>query len=199
MLCFTIQNGAVSAGISTKTIEAQSGDTYQAISLGERGRGRYEAVIPVRNCGSDEVVMCAEVTETRAGKPAVIADEHTETDFALVAFRTQIGFRGGNDHTGCRTSAERNQQGRFEFRPFPGKILATGTIAQGTAGNMGSGDQLLAIVPKNVWVRAAISGRLYGANPPNYFYFDGLNIKAYTVEDAENLGYDLSIPEPTKE
>jgi hypothetical protein len=69
------------------------------------------------------------------------------------------------------------------FSDFPGKILAIGRIAQGVAGGMGSGNHIIAVVPKDVVFSVQIGGRLYGS-PDKYFYkFNGSTIEVLTSEE----------------
>ena len=68
------------------------------------------------------------------------------------------------------------------FLPFPGEIVAEGIIAQGDAGRMGSGKQLIAIMPRDVVFRTGYNGRLYGAPAAHYFMFDGEKIISVTWE-----------------
>ena len=72
---------------------------------------------------------------------------------------------------------------------FPGEILCAGTIAEGDAGRMGSGDQLIAVVPKEEVFRTAYHGRLYGAPSSHYYKYDGQSIQSLTWE--ERLASDL--------
>ena len=134
-------------------------------------------------------------------------EEADTTEKCICIFRTKIGFRGGNSHTGDRKEEywvpnwfwrsdllalgkelkerytkeeaisiveELNSsyqwdaifERKLEFHPFPGEILCKGIIAQGQAGRMGSGEQLVAVMPRGVVFRTGYSGRLYGAPPP---------------------------------
>lgn len=73
----------------------------------------------------------------------------------------------------------------IEFAPFPGEILVSGVIAQGTAGRMGSGYQYVALIPKGVVFRTGYSGRLYDAPPAHYYLFDGQRVLAATWEERQ--------------
>ncbi|MDP2926628.1 MAG: hypothetical protein Q8N65_00585 [bacterium] len=158
----------------------------------------------------------AEVGTTKAGKPKLWGKSAVTTnEKIIVVFRTSIGFRGGNNHTG-----ERRDQGeqpcpdrgreygysvhgkcdicgiglnepagenlpythptdegivipKPQFDEFPGEVICRGVIAQGDAGRMGAGDQLVAVMPKGVVFRTSYSGRLYGAPSSHYYKWDG--------------------------
>jgi hypothetical protein len=72
-----------------------------------------------------------------------------------------------------------------EFYPFPGDILSVGIIAQGDAGRMGSGEQLVAIMPADVVFRTGYSGRLYGYPAEHYYIFRNGQLLATTWEERE--------------
>ena len=129
----------------------------------------------------------------------------------LVVFRTPIGFRGGSSHTGdllgwsCGVSylgrCKAEGQGlapkrcplcdngypgpRNQFAEFPGEILTEGTIAQGAAGRMGSGRQLVAIVPAGAVFRTGYSGRLYGHPSSHYYMWDGEALLSATWQERD--------------
>lgn len=70
------------------------------------------------------------------------------------------------------------------FAPFPHVgILARGVIAQGDAGRMGSGEQFVALVPRDVVFRTGYSGRLYGNPTAHYYRFDGERIQSATWDE----------------
>jgi hypothetical protein len=61
--------------------------------------------------------------------------------------------------------------------------LAEGRIAQGDAGRMGWGTQLIAVVPKGAVFRTAYTGRLYGRPSAHYYLFNGETILSATWEE----------------
>lgn len=192
MKVFTINSGSVSEGAEVQDVTIESaGFTFQAISVGEQGRGRKQATLPVdgRACvGSRETgrkVLNAEVGKTKSGKPKLFSERDSDNSKCVVVFRTKIGFRGGNSHTGDRKGIENEGEynERLAFEEFPGEILAQGSIAQGTAGRMGGGSQLIAVMPKGVVFRTGYSGRLYGNPSAHYYVFDGEKIVAVTWEE----------------
>lgn len=71
------------------------------------------------------------------------------------------------------------------FYPFPGEILSEGIIAQGDAGRMGSGEQLVAVMPANTVFRTGYSGRLYGAPSEHYYIYRDGELLAATLEERE--------------
>ena len=74
---------------------------------------------------------------------------------------------------------------KSKFEPFPGKVLAKGIIAQGAAGRMGSGEQLVALLPRNTVWRTGYSGRLYGAANHHYHIWNGDKLISATREERE--------------
>lgn len=190
MKVFTVSSGEVREGARVEEVKLESaGFSFFAVSVGEQGRGRKLANLPVERqaCVADEKgnlkVLSAEVGKTKSGKPKMFAEKNAKNDRCIVVFRTKIGFRGGNFHTGDRMEAQAEKP---EFLPFPGEILAKGYIAQGDAGRMGGGDQLIAVIPKNVVFRTAYSGRLYGSPQAHYYIYDGQKIIAVTWEERCN-------------
>ncbi len=156
-------------------------------------------------------LMFAEVGQTRAGKPKFFSKEKTTTvEKIVVVFNTPIGFRGGNSHTGdragwkCRCDASGDgatnvpetcpkcgatgswDGPKLNFAKFPGEILATGHIAQGDAGRMGGGDQIIALMPKGVVFRTSYSGRLYGAPGSHYYKWDGSKLLSATWDERSS-------------
>ena len=73
------------------------------------------------------------------------------------------------------------------FDEFPGHIICRGRIAQGAAGYMGGNEQLVAVMPANIWFRTSYSGRLYGAPSAHYYRFDGERLIAVTWEERQVL------------
>ena len=196
---YTIQSGEVSEGAKVSSLTLKSAEiTIPAIIIGEQGRGRSRGVLPVQlpnglykewqEKGS-VTINAAEVGQTKAGKPKLFVKNGPDTnEKIIVVFRTKIGFRGSNSHTGDRTGEkEKDCWGteHLKFRPFPGEILTIGIIAQGDAGRMGSGQQLVAVMPKDVVFRTSYSGRLYGFPSAHYYKWDGQRLLALTWEERE--------------
>ena len=184
MRILTIESGKVYEGAEVVTFTLKgAGVSIPAIIVGEEGRGRQLGVLPVKlteenynkwKAGETVTIHFAKISETKSGKPKLIEMEsNSDNNEAVVVFRTKIGFRGSNDHTGDSDE------------PFPGKVLVEGVIAQGDAGRMGSGDQLVAVIPKNTVFSTKYYGRLYGAPPEHYYIFDGDKIISVTKEERE--------------
>jgi hypothetical protein len=203
------------------------------VLVGERKEGSYTRNHPDEGMVQGRL-MFAEIGQTKAGKPKFFSKEKgTSNDFIITVFRTKIGFRGGNNHTGDRVesyytpdySGRRGLEAlgldpkekytpeearelaprlmaaaypesqedswleragfdaRIIFASFPGQILAKGYIAQGAAGRMGSGEQIVALIPKDVVFRTSYSGRLYGAPGAHYYKWDGENLLAATWDE----------------
>lgn len=187
MKVYTIESGKVSEGATVVKLALKgAGIEIPAIIVGEEGRGRERGVLPVQlpnglykewqEKGRVEI-RAAEVGQTKAGKPKLFAKEGPDADEKIICvFLTKIGFRGSNSHTGDRTGETTKDSWGDErpvFAPFPGEILVRGVIAQGAAGRMGSGEQLVAVMPKGVVFRTGYGGRLYGAPSAHYYSWDG--------------------------
>ena len=199
MKVFTIESGIDTEGARVESFTLKgAGITIPAIIVGEKGRGRRLGVLPVQLLPDsykewqekgEAMIHSAEVGETRAGKPKLIESSRiTDTEKCICVFRTMIGYRGANEHTGGRDGrTEKNYLGeeRPTFHPFPGEILCKGVIAQGDAGRMGSGEQLVAIMPANTVFRTGYSGRLYGAPSAHYYLYRDGEILSATWEEIE--------------
>ena len=184
MKIFTIESGKVYEGAEVVTFSLKNAEvTIPAIIVGEEGRGRQLGVLPVKlkeenynkwKDGETVTIHHAKTSETKSGRPKLIETVNDDNnDKAIVVFRTKIGFRGSNDHTGDGDE------------PFPGEVLVEGIIAQGDAGRMGSGEQLVALIPKNTVFSTKYYGRLYGAPSEHFYIFDGDKIVSVTKEERE--------------
>lgn len=241
MKIFTIENGKVTEGARVDSFTLKgAGVSIPAIIIGEEGRGRRLGVLPVQLLPStyeewqqkgNVYIRFAEVGTTKAGKPKLFQTECTDTlEKCICVFRTMIGFRGSNSHTGdckeeywvldCLWRADLSALGKelkdkytkeeaaqiteelnalkstkyawycvfdrkLDFHPFPGEVLCEGVIAQGEAGRMGSGSQLVAVMPANTVFRTGYSGRLYGEPSEHYYIFRDGQILSATWEERE--------------
>lgn len=154
-------------------------------------------------------LMYAALGKTKAGKPKFWAmPAATRKDHVIVVFRTQPGYRGGSAHTGDRIGwkcgcGATGQEAvtpdkcpgcgageylygigmRIRFADLLGERLTEGYVAQGTAGRMGGGEQLVALMPRDVVFRTTYSGRLYGGPSAHYYKWDGEKLLAMTWEE----------------
>ena len=229
MKVFTIKNGKVVEGVKVDSFTLKGAEvTIPAMIVGEKGRGRELGVLPVQLLPDSYkewqekgcvYIRFAKVGTTKAGKPKLFQTEDVDTiEKCICVFRTQIGFRGGNSHTGDRKgeywvpnwflgrkylkekytkeeaakiAEELNYSWdtvfskKLDFHPFPGEILCEGIVAQGDAGRMGSGSQLVAVMPADTIFRTGYSGRLYGAPSAHYYLFRDGQILSATWDERE--------------
>lgn len=215
MKIYTIKSGIITNGsLVEKLILKGANITIPCILVGEKGRGRSLGAIPVQLLPEQQAewekdnttIYNAEIGITRSGKPKLFSKVESMEDINIICiFLTKIGFRGGNDHTGdcigwkctgCKTEGKDNKPkvcpecDRIGYikeinYPFPGEIICRGTIAQGTAGNMGSGEQIVAVMPECIF-RTRYTGRLYG-NPSCHFYKNDTSglIGGFTKDERE--------------
>ena len=216
MRCFTIENGKVSQGIRVTAHTLTNGTVIPVAKVGERGRGRVEAFVPVflssenkkrLDNGEKVVIENCVLGQTQKGAHKLIEDETGVEDKTqcLVVDLTDIGFRGGNRHSGDITSAKCAspteycswgskecigcRDNDYTTSELPLNVLANGKIAQGDAGRMGSGEELIGILPANKVYRVSRGGRLYGAEPVFYYLFDGATIQVATPEERKILDW----------
>ena len=77
----------------------------------------------------------------------------------------------------------------YKYAEFPGEILiGRAPSPKGTAGRMGSGSQIIAVVPAGVVFRTIYSGRLYGEAAAHYMEFDGKTIISMTCKERNLVG-----------
>jgi hypothetical protein len=74
---------------------------------------------------------------------------------------------------------------RIYHSEFPGKVIVEGIIAQGQAGRMGSGKQIIALVPRGIIFSTQYGGRLYGAPSAHYYVFNGSEIISATWKERQ--------------
>lgn len=239
MKVFTIKNGEVTEGVRVDSFTLKgAGVSIPAILIGEEGRGRKLGVLPVQLLPEQykewqekgyAYIHSAEIGETKAGKPKLLQIEDADTtEKCICVFRTMIGFRGGNSHTGdlkeeywvpnwfwrsdllalkkelkekytkeeaIEIAEELSSpypwdvvfEKKMKFHPFPGEVICEGIIAQGDAGRMGNGEQLVAILPANTVFRTGYSGRLYGQPAAHYYIFRDGELLSATLEEREIL------------
>lgn len=185
MKIFTIEKQNIKTTAKVETHTLKSGIKIPVVGVGEYGRGRAFAFLAVsllpesqEKWENDGSVLISNVAigKTRLGHPKLIEIETTTNNnekIIIAVLNTSIGFRGSNSHTGdwdntISYEGESEPKARH-CHPFPGEILCEGTIAQGAAGNMGSGKQLIAVFKNDDVFRVGLGGRLYGA-PGAYYY-----------------------------
>lgn len=175
MKIYTFNRG-IQEGAKVTLFKLSGGAEIPAILLGEPGRGRKLTVVPVHLSKENREILLtgepvrifdAKIGETQSGALKLIETNEWDKHKYIGVFKTPIGFRGGNSHTGDRSPDWTKEKGGF--LPFPGEILADGVFAQGDAGGMGSGKELLALCEVEKTYRAASSGRLYGAEGAYYY------------------------------
>ena len=241
MKVFTVKSGKIEEGVRVDSFTLKgAGVSIPAIIIGEEGRGRQLGVLPVQllpdtykewQQNGYAYIHSATVGTTKAGKPKLFQTDKANTlEKCICVFRTTIGYRGGNSHTGdCKEeywapnwlwksdisalgielkerytkeeavsiTEELNSSAKaqydwdqvfgrkLEFHPFPGEIICEGIIAQGDAGRMGSGEQLVAIMPAGIVFRTGYSGRLYGHPAAHYYIFRDGQILSATWDERE--------------
>lgn len=111
MLVFTIESGEVTEGARVDSFTLKgAGVTIPAIIVGEEGRGRKLGVLPIQLLPEQYKewqekgythIHSAEIGTTKAGKPKLFQTEDADTtEKCICIFRTKIGVRGSNSHTG---------------------------------------------------------------------------------------------------
>jgi len=181
MKVFTITNGKIEEGAEVKEILINNNIKFKAVVVGEEGRQKKLAKLPVdekacvvSNNGCYGRIMNAEIGTTLSGRPKLLPEKEKDEERCIVVLRARIGFCGSNYYTGNIDD--------IGFQEFPGKILARGKISHCHSKKKGKGDQIIAIVPKNVIFRVGYSShhlKNKHLSPSAYYYiFTGKNIFA---------------------
>ena len=132
-------------------------DDHGAIVLGEEGRGRQLVRVPLPE-GAE--ILCGRVMRVPVSG---------ENEVAVVLIRDMSGFRGTWRLTAPASDAyyEAIARGEAPARPERGeppvREIARGYCAQGEAGRMGGGPEILAVFRAGAVVEIVRQGRLYGA------------------------------------
>lgn len=177
MPVFTVNSGEVQAGADLTT-QSISGGTIEVLQVGEPKTSELDlqelAFLRVTGAKAPKIFGAQLGKEKKNNKVKIYAKVSPgEADFALIIFPTKIGFGGSNDHTGDINPERR-------FFPFPGEILAKGTI-QGAGRSTGT--QLIAVMPKNVVFRTHYSGRSRLVSGAYFYIFDGKQIVCLNREE----------------
>ena len=111
MKVFTIESGDVRKGVRVESFTLKgAGISIPAVIIGEEGRGRELGVLPVHllpNAYAEwkekgcTYINFAKIGKTKTEKPKLFQVEYADTTKKCICiFRTMIGFRGTNEHTG---------------------------------------------------------------------------------------------------
>lgn len=172
-LVFTVSNYTTSKGAIVREITPAAGFSYKALTVGETGRGRREARIPIK--AENETRADAVSLYLKNGQPRF--ERETETNITekscIAILIPSYGFGGG---------------ARFETISGKCTVLAEGNIARGDAGGMASASQAICIVEEGTLIKITRSGRLYGASSTGYHFWDGHKwTSTETKEEMENF------------
>lgn len=206
MKIFTITAPQVTSGalIETFTIKGV-GVKIPAILIGEEGRGRKLGVLAVQLLPESQkiweekgsvMILDVKLGETKSGATKLIEIEKKDGSGMCVAvLRTGMGFRGSNAHQG--DVAEEIENVGFDgepapttlkYHPFPAySIICEGQIAEGLAGNMGSGTQLIATMHANEVFSTFLGGRMYGAPRRHFYQFNGTELVGGLTPESRDL------------
>jgi len=171
---FTATQSGARAGINCQ----KHAKGFWFIPLGEDGRGRTLTRVPVggkfssslvqEKDGEEELTLfeCG-VIRTKEKGTLLVVEGQPEDKRALVQLYCYEGFRGSNSYELGEGVTE----------------LARGTHAQGDAGRMGSGDEILVVMEPGSKIKAHRTGRTYGAPGKFVFLFTGEGVEVMTPEE----------------
>jgi hypothetical protein len=189
-------------------VEPSGGYCY--VPLGESGRGRQLTRVPLGSALTDalgearRVGRCSVMRTNEQGTLLLVEERDANDRRALVIIRDQSGFRGSWELAGRVEPCARPTDGPgycpacFQYLgvaenpaghrdvsiPVPqGTILAQGACAQGDAGRMGGGPEMLLLLQPGQEVVIRRSGRLYGAPSCILVRWDGDRLSLETPEE----------------
>lgn len=187
---------------------------WPVITVGESGRGRELGMLFVKNAKPGDVVYYGELDEEKAlcacqhskldFALVVLKTVHGFRGSCKHAGDRYVGPCPRQGETiryryACPKCNTRSPNGEFEqwthpqygqvhtHLHFPGEVITQGIIADGAAGRMASGEQIIAVVPEGIVFSALRSGRLYGSPKEHYYLFDGEQIITATWAERETL------------
>lgn len=138
------------------------------ISLGERGRGRFEALVPFH---APENAEYLDIGQTKSGKPKIIKGHGPDDKWLTVLSGGGIYTRGTYGTVYCLPQDKDRIQ-----------VVASGYGAYGMAGRIGLWNEFLAIVPDNTFIKIRPAGGSHKIE--RYWLFFSVD-KVYRVEKNE--------------
>lgn len=138
------------------------------IALGERGRGRYEAVIP---CGVKKDEKFGSITKTKSGNPKIVPSSSPEHGWLAIVSGSGTYTRGTYGTVYCQKEDVEKVQ-----------VLATGNGAYGDAGRIGSWNEFLITISDNTFLRIRPAGGQHKIERYNLFFSAE---KVFRIPDSE--------------
>ena len=80
MRVFTVIDGRVECGAMLHSHTLSNGTTIPVVAVGEEGRGRKRAMVPVANASTQERLLYADLGSTKSGGPKLIARQEPGGD-----------------------------------------------------------------------------------------------------------------------
>ena len=139
----------------------------QILTLGQRGRGRHETIVPYHASPADPLLK---VTQTRAGRPKIVADNQAEGWLAVLS--------GAGTYT-------RGTYGTVYCRPEDKetiKVIASGYGAYGDAGRIGQWYEFLVELPDGILLKVRPAGGAHKLE--RYWLFFGSK-EVHRIEKSE--------------
>jgi hypothetical protein len=152
------------------------------IALGERGRGRFEAVVP---CGVKKDDKFGSIAKTKSGNPKIIHFSAPEHGWIAVVSGSGTYTRGTYGTVYCQKEDVEKVQ-----------VLALGNGAYGDAGRIGSWNEFLITITENTFLRIRPAGGQGKIDRHNLFFSAE---KVFRIPDSElqifceQMGLDIPV------
>lgn len=163
-------------------VRVMSFGELSVIALGERGRGRYEAVIP---CGVKKDDKFGSIAKTKTGNPKIIPSSSPEHGWLAVVSGSGTYTRGTYGTVYCQKEDVEKVQ-----------VLTLGNGAYGDAGKIGSWNEFLITITDNTFLRIRPAGGQGKIDRYNLFFSAE---KVFRVPDSElesfceQMGLDVPV------
>lgn len=183
MFIYTVSGNKIEVGAVVEQIEMP---TYSvtAIQIGEDGRGRKRGFLVCAFKPGHITQAC--LTKTNSGAWKLASYGIDKEDHCIVVFKTPMGMSGSNDYRGDEILVkELDMFGKQKtaFRPFPGKYVSKGMVADGVAGSCSSGGQFVCLVKYGEIVRVEVNGRHNDNDDIRYFIFTKGGVQMVTKKE----------------
>lgn len=156
--------------------------SLNVVCLGERGRGRFEAVVP---CDVKKDDKFGSIAKTKSGNPKIVPSSLPEHGWIAVVSGSGTYTRGTYGTVYCqKCDAEKVQ------------VLATGNGAYGDAGRIGDWNEFLITITDNTFLRIRPAGGQGKIDRYNLFFSAE---KVFRISDSElqifceQMGLDIPV------
>jgi len=197
MKCFTCRNGVVTSGIKVERASIAGGTReIDAVTVGNRNKGGSSTLVSVHERGipPDRILFNATNIITRSGKHGLSPVPITDRDNSgvIILFDTDPPEVGDVQYLGecIKECTGADGIGERHFIPFPGTVLARGTVVRDVWGKpRTTADHLLAVLPRGVVASISYLVRT-PSDPALFLLYDGKELHCLSLSARKRLPED---------